>query len=304
MRPHRVPPAVKIALGYLVFAVAWVLVSDRVLDALVSDAGLEDCWQTVKGTVFVVASAVFVYFLTRRYLDRAEASTRRLAEAYDETLAGWAAALDIRDHSTGENTARVTALAVDLGRRLGLSDDEIEQLRRGAILHDIGKMALPDRVLSKPGPLDEEEWALMRQHPDLAVQMLTDVSFLAPAMVVPAAHHERWDGVPARPRRGGDPVLRAGVRGGRRLRRADVGPHVPEAGDEGRGARPHRPGSRRALRSGRRARVRGDDADVTVDPGHQPSSCAWIEKVSLSRGSAVQTHRTRVVPPAWSSASA
>ncbi|MFN8172956.1 MAG: HD-GYP domain-containing protein [Candidatus Nanopelagicales bacterium] len=194
MRPHRVPPAVKIALGYLVFAVAWVLVSDRVLDALVSDAGLEDCWQTVKGTVFVVASAVFVYFLTRRYLDRAEASTRRLAEAYDETLAGWAAALDIRDHSTGEHTARVTALAVDLGRRLGLSDDEIEQLRRGAILHDIGKMALPDRVLSKPGPLDEEEWALMRQHPDLAVQMLTDVSFLAPAMVVPAAHHERWDG--------------------------------------------------------------------------------------------------------------
>jgi hypothetical protein len=145
MRPHRVPPAVKIALGYLVFAVAWVLVSDRVLDALVSDAGLEDCWQTVKGTVFVVASAVFVYFLTRRYLDRAEASTRRLAEAYDETLAGWAAALDIRDHSTGEHTARVTALAVDLGRRLGLSDDEIEQLRRGAILHDIGKMALPDR---------------------------------------------------------------------------------------------------------------------------------------------------------------
>lgn len=193
MRWPRVTTAVTVAGWYLLFATVWVVVTDRLLDALVPDAVLEDRLQTVKGLAFVAASAVVIFLLSRIYVGRAEAATARLAQAYDETLVGWAAALDIRDHSTGEHTARVTALAVALGRVLGLPAEDIEQLGRGATLHDIGKMGLPDRVLSKPGALDEEEWMLMRQHPDLAVQMLKDVSFLAPAMVVPAAHHERWD---------------------------------------------------------------------------------------------------------------
>jgi putative nucleotidyltransferase with HDIG domain len=189
-----VSTAVTVAGWYLLFACAWVAVTDSVVSSFAPDQVTEDRLELVKGLAFVVASAVFVYVMARRYLGRAEATTARLAQAYDETLAGWAAALDIRDHSTGAHTARVTALTVELGRRLGLSPEDIEQLRRGAILHDIGKMGLPDRVLTKPGPLDEDEWMLMRQHPDLAVEMLKSISFLAPAVVVPAAHHERWDG--------------------------------------------------------------------------------------------------------------
>lgn len=182
------------AAWYVAFAVVWILASDRLVDSLVPDGPGEDRWQTAKGLTFVVASGVFLYILTRHYVARTEATAARLAQAYDETLAGWASALDIRDHSTGEHTARVTALSVELGRRLDLPDEDIEQLRRGALLHDIGKMALPDRILAKPGPLDDDEWVLMRRHPDLAMQMLQGVSFLAPALVVPAAHHERWDG--------------------------------------------------------------------------------------------------------------
>lgn len=117
-----------------------------------------------------------------------------LAQAYDSTLAGWARALELRDEQTQDHTRRVTELAVTLARALGLSEEEIVHIRRGAILHDIGKMALPDSILLKPGPLTPEEEALMRQHPQFAYDMLSPIEFLRPALDIPYCHHERWDG--------------------------------------------------------------------------------------------------------------
>jgi HD-GYP domain-containing protein (c-di-GMP phosphodiesterase class II) len=191
---HRLTPATKIALLYLVFAVFWILLSDRVVQWLAPDADSGAILQTAKGLGFVLVSAAVLFVLTRRYLDQAERTTEMLEEAYEQTLSGWAAALDIRDHSTGEHTARVTELTVALAGRFGIDGGDLADIRRGATLHDIGKMAVPDAVLGKVGPLTEADWALIRQHPDMARRMLSGIAFLEPAIDIPWCHHEKWDG--------------------------------------------------------------------------------------------------------------
>jgi HD-GYP domain-containing protein (c-di-GMP phosphodiesterase class II) len=123
-----------------------------------------------------------------------ETNMLRLRESYDLTLQGWARALEYRDGETAGHTRRVTELSVALAKRLGLSDDEIRNLQRGAYLHDIGKMAIPDNILLKPGPLTEEEWKFMRQHPVRAREFISEIPYLQPAIQVAYSHHERWDG--------------------------------------------------------------------------------------------------------------
>lgn len=117
-----------------------------------------------------------------------------LAEAYDETIEGWSRVLDLRDKETEGHTQRVTEIAVRLARALGVNEDDIVHLRRGALLHDIGKMGVSDRILQKPGALTDEEWEEMRKHPEYARQMLYPISYLRPALDIPYCHHERWDG--------------------------------------------------------------------------------------------------------------
>ena len=117
-----------------------------------------------------------------------------LTLAYDKTIEGWAHALHLRDKETEVHTRRVTELTVRLARQIGVSEDELLHMRRGAILHDIGKVAIPDNILLKPGPLTDVEWQLMRQHPSIALEMLQPISYLAPALAIPHAHHEKWDG--------------------------------------------------------------------------------------------------------------
>ena len=121
-------------------------------------------------------------------------SNAELNLAYDATIEGLTRALDLRDKQTEEHTRRVSDITVDLAVRLGAEDTDLVHLRRGAILHDIGKVAIPDRILFKPGPLTEDEWKVMRQHPGIAVDLLSAVSYLAPALAIPHWHHEKWDG--------------------------------------------------------------------------------------------------------------
>jgi HD-GYP domain-containing protein (c-di-GMP phosphodiesterase class II) len=121
-------------------------------------------------------------------------SNAELSLAYDATIEGLTRALDLRDKETEEHTRRVSDITVDLAVRLGTNDMDLVQVRRGAILHDIGKVAIPDHILFKPGPLSEEEWKIMRQHPGIAVDLLSSVSYLAPALAIPHWHHEKWDG--------------------------------------------------------------------------------------------------------------
>ncbi len=124
----------------------------------------------------------------------AQLANQELAHAYDATLAGWADALELREHETAGHSHRVVSLTLDLARRLGFSEEQLVHVRRGALLHDIGKMGIPDSVLLKPTELTKREWEIMKQHPIYAYQLLIGIPYLRPAMDIPYLHHERWDG--------------------------------------------------------------------------------------------------------------
>jgi putative nucleotidyltransferase with HDIG domain len=121
-------------------------------------------------------------------------SNIELSMAYDATIEGWSLALDLRDHETEGHTRRVTEWTVRLARVAGLPETDVMHIRRGAILHDIGKMGIPDSILAKPGPLNEEERKKIQEHPQLAFDMLHPIEFLRPALDIPWCHHEKWDG--------------------------------------------------------------------------------------------------------------
>jgi putative nucleotidyltransferase with HDIG domain len=114
--------------------------------------------------------------------------------AYDTTIEGWSRALDLRDKETEEHTLRVTNLTLQLAQAFGVSNAELKHIRHGALLHDIGKMGIPDNILRKAGELSDDEWAMMRQHPQLAYEMLSPIAYLLPALDIPYCHHEKWDG--------------------------------------------------------------------------------------------------------------
>jgi PAS domain S-box-containing protein len=126
--------------------------------------------------------------------DNLQRSNQELSLAYDTTLEGWGKALELRDKETEGHTRRVTDLTIKLARRMGISDMELIHVRRGVLLHDIGKMGVPDHILRKNGELSEEEWAQMRLHPQYAFDLLYPIAYLRPSLDIPYCHHEKWDG--------------------------------------------------------------------------------------------------------------
>jgi PAS domain S-box-containing protein/putative nucleotidyltransferase with HDIG domain len=121
-------------------------------------------------------------------------SNLELMLAYDATIEGWSRALELRDRETEGHTQRVAEMALELAEKMGMSNAEKLDLRRGALLHDIGKMGIPDAILLKPGSLSNSEWEIMRQHPLYAYQMLSPIPYLKRALEIPYCHHEKWDG--------------------------------------------------------------------------------------------------------------
>jgi putative nucleotidyltransferase with HDIG domain len=129
-----------------------------------------------------------------RLFDDLQDKNRELEEAYQATLEGWVSALDMRDKETEGHTQRVTVLTQRLAKTMGVEGEQLVHITRGALLHDIGKMAIPDSILLKPGPLTDEERELIKQHPIYAYDMLKRIDFLLPAIDIPYCHHEKWDG--------------------------------------------------------------------------------------------------------------
>jgi PAS domain S-box-containing protein/putative nucleotidyltransferase with HDIG domain len=117
-----------------------------------------------------------------------------LSLAYDATIEGWSKALDMRDQGTEGHSLRVSEMTVQLATSMGIGPSDMVHIRRGALLHDIGKMGVPDSILHKPGPLTDDEWAIMRRHPEFAYDMISPITYLRQAIDIPYAHHERWDG--------------------------------------------------------------------------------------------------------------
>lgn len=119
---------------------------------------------------------------------------KQLSEAYERTIEGWVRALDLRDRETEGHTQRVTDITIKVAKLVGFSDEELLHIRRGALLHDMGKIGIPDEILQKTGPLNETEWTKMRRHPSYAYEMLSRIEYLRPALEIPFYHHERWNG--------------------------------------------------------------------------------------------------------------
>jgi PAS domain S-box-containing protein len=126
--------------------------------------------------------------------DNLQRSNQEITQAYDTTLEGWARALELRDRETEGHTRRVTDLTMQLARYMGVADDELVNMYRGVLLHDIGKMGVPDQILRKTGALNESEWVEMRKHPEYAFNLLAPIPYLRPALDIPYCHHEHWDG--------------------------------------------------------------------------------------------------------------
>jgi putative nucleotidyltransferase with HDIG domain len=121
-------------------------------------------------------------------------SQKELIRAYDNTLEGWGKALELRDHETEGHSVRVTLLTVQVAEAMGIRDEALVNIRRGALLHDIGKMGIPDSILHKNGGLDSAEMAIVRKHPGFAYDMLKGIDYLQRALEIPYCHHEKWDG--------------------------------------------------------------------------------------------------------------
>lgn len=130
-----------------------------------------------------------------RLFEGLQRSNLELSEAYDSTLEGWSKALDLRDKETEGHSVRVTVLTDLIARKLNLDERQLLHVRRGALLHDIGKLGIPDAILRKPGPLNDEEKAIMQRHPSYAYDMLAPIEFLSPSIDIPYCHHEMWNGM-------------------------------------------------------------------------------------------------------------
>ncbi len=117
-----------------------------------------------------------------------------LAIAYDATIEGWSHAMDLRDEETEGHTQRVVDMTMKLAADFGFSGEMLMHIRRGALLHDIGKLGVPDSILLKHDSLNDDEWAVMKKHPAFAFEMLAPIRYLNRAINIPYCHHEKWDG--------------------------------------------------------------------------------------------------------------
>jgi putative two-component system response regulator len=130
----------------------------------------------------------------RLLTEQARQAAQAVAEAYDQTLIGWSRALDLRDKETEGHSQRVAQLTLAVAQALNIPPEEQINMWRGAMLHDIGKIGVPDSILHKPGPLTEEEWEIMRCHTTYAYELLSPIAYLRSAIDIPYCHHEKWDG--------------------------------------------------------------------------------------------------------------
>lgn len=153
----------------------------------VQDTEWKDFMEALAGQAAVSIDNLSLY-------ENLQQSSLELTRAYDATLQGWSKALELRDYETQGHSQRVTDLTLRLARRMGLSEDELVQVRRGTLLHDIGKMGVPDSILLKPGGLTDEEWEIMRRHPVYAYNLIDSIPYLRSAIDIPYCHHEKWDG--------------------------------------------------------------------------------------------------------------
>ncbi len=203
---------IRVVILYLLFSVGWILSTDRLAHFLESNYHFPQEIETFKGLLFVLISAALLFLMLYRELRERESDYQEhlaeierlfqqlkvkndeLLDAYDRTIFGWSRVLEMRNREVKDHSRRVTEMTLRLARYLGIPEADLIHIRRGALLHDIGKMAIPDSVILKEGDLSEEERALVRRHPLFGFEMVSEIEFLRPAMDILLCHHEKWDG--------------------------------------------------------------------------------------------------------------
>ena len=165
------------------------------IDELLSISDFSSVWYSVTKLPLYdeTGKIIGTYGLGRDITDR-KLAEQELQTAYDATLEGWAAALELREKETANHSRNVVEMTMRLAAKFNFTEDEMVHIRRGALLHDIGKMGIPDSILLKPGPLTDDEWTVMRMHPIFARKLLSNIPYLEPSLDIPYRHHERWNG--------------------------------------------------------------------------------------------------------------
>ncbi|MBV8157416.1 MAG: HD domain-containing protein [Dyella sp.] len=189
-----VRPQIRTVAIYVALALAWIYLSDRLVFSLGYDERTLVWLHSLKGAIFVVLTGALLYWLIGRDMRRLDRLNHMVLGSNAQSLRVLVSAMDVRHKETRDHSERVMRMTVAMARLAGLEGDSLRNVRFGALLHDIGKLALPDAILVKPGPLTAEETIVMRTHPTLGRDLLMRTAFLRPAIDTPYAHHERWDG--------------------------------------------------------------------------------------------------------------
>lgn len=202
----------RVVVLYIIFAALWIFFTDKLAQFLEATFNLPREIETLKGLAFVLLSGVLLYALLyrvfkereveyqahleekERLLAQVTSKNQELLDAYDKTIFSWSRMLEKNNREVKDHSRRVADMAVSLARYVGLPEEDLIQIRRGALLHDIGKMAISDAILNKNGSLDPDERALINRHPLLGFEMVSEIEFLRPAMDLLLCHHEKWDG--------------------------------------------------------------------------------------------------------------
>ncbi|XRD86260.1 HD domain-containing protein [Dyella acidisoli] len=190
----KLSPQLRTAGTYVLISAIYIWVSGHLLGSLVHDPHRIVLYQILKGWLFVLGTGLLLYWMIGRTVHRLAEANQRLLDSHEQALRVLVGAMDIRHKETRDHSERVVRMALGLARMAGLEGDALRDIKFGALLHDIGKLALPDAILIKPGKLDEDETLLMRTHPRLGYDMLQRIDFLHSASAIPYSHHERWDG--------------------------------------------------------------------------------------------------------------
>ncbi len=162
-------------------------------DGLLSSRS-QEFWTIIAAMLITGALVFIIMSMIEQNVKKILDSENRLKQVYESTLKGWAKALELRDHETEGHSQRVTQMTLALAKKVGVSGDDLKSVRWGALLHDIGKMSVPDAVLLKPGRLSNEEFEFIKKHPLTAKILLDDIPYLRNALEIPYLHHEKWDG--------------------------------------------------------------------------------------------------------------
>ena len=172
-----------------------IKIAERVIGVISIESQYMDTFSESDERLIVTLAAQAAIAMDNAHLfNSLKRSNNDLTSAYDATIEGWSRALDLRDKETEGHSQRVTEMTLKLAQAFGLSNEELAQVRWGALLHDIGKMGVPDGILLKPGPLTDDEWITMKKHPTFAYEMLFPIRYLRGALDIPYCHHEKWDG--------------------------------------------------------------------------------------------------------------